>query len=176
MVFEIEVEETCVDDETGGGLAAPTELRLQGAAGGEVGVDERGGAVGDGLGEDERAVTFGNVEVELGSRGSEVVGGGEGEPGAAARAAGLSGFGGVLGAGGTESGCLGLGEGVGVPAGDEVFEAAGGAADIGPGEGEEGGGGLGPGRALLGWAGPGDERGFGVRPRRVSGDGGAEAG
>ena len=79
MVFEIEVEEARVDDETEDGWTAPADFRLESAAGGEVGVDERGGAVGDGLGEDERPVTFGHVEVELGTRAREIVGGGEAE-------------------------------------------------------------------------------------------------
>jgi hypothetical protein len=66
LVFEVEVEKARVEDETRGGLTAPAELGLKRAAGGEVGVDERGGTVGDRLGENERAVTFGEVEVELG--------------------------------------------------------------------------------------------------------------
>ena len=139
------------------------------------GTQEAGGLRGGG----EEVLEIGGFDevVELGGAAAGVVAGGDGEPGAASWQTGgeaeFCGFGGVLGVGRADSGCAGLGEGVGLPAGDEVFEAAGGAADIGPGQGEEGGGGLGAGRACFGWPGPGDERGFGVRPRRVSGDGGA---
>ena len=47
-------------------------------------------------------------------------------------------------------GARGRGQGAGLPEGDEAFEADDGAADIGPGDGEDGGGGLGPGRTQFG--------------------------
>jgi hypothetical protein len=62
LVVERELEEAGVEDEAGGGLGAVAELDLHGAALGEVGVDDGGGGIGDGVGEDEGAVALGGVE------------------------------------------------------------------------------------------------------------------
>ncbi len=108
------------------------------------GTDDAAG-MGDGV-EEFGGVRAGEEDVEpVGVAGGGVSDGGD-EPGLAARKAG---FGGSRAGRAGARGCC-RGQGAGLPEGDEAFEADDGAADIGPGEGEDGGGGLWPGRTQFG--------------------------